>query len=388
VLVAPLGDTATLVPSWRANLPGVGAGQSVTGLAAAPDGRIYAYVDGSGLFEIDPEGSAVGRVGLPPEWSIARVTAVLVDAGEILLLDSSGRLGRFTREGLLTDEIRAVTGPLLWGPRALQLDSGGSLWLGVHPGHDPGAGVVSYPRPVYVRVAAEGAMTDTLWLPARLAERCPEMPDPRFRSGWIEDLRARHMPFVVWSMASDGRVVAGCPSDYRFELDATSSQPLAVTMSIWSPVLVSEEERRDFALTWGAMLATRPGADGETPDLGRLPERKPAYAAFVTGSDGRVWVWTAQPSVTVPANPTWPLAGLPAVLWVESGRGTFDVFEPDGRLGGHVRLPDNVRFRAGAAAAEPQIRGDTLWMPVTDADGAPAVARFEVMWPGTPLSAP
>jgi len=355
-------------------------------LSLAPDGRIYAHVDGRGLFEILPDGSATRHVDLPAHWKSANVTAVVVDEGGIVLLDSSGRLGRFTLDGLLSEEIRVDTGPLLWGRRALQVDSGGSLWLGIHPGHGSPGGVASYPRPVYVRIGSEGTMIDTLRLPARLAERCPVMPDPRFRSGWIEDLRARHIPFVVWTMAPDGRVVAGCPADYRFDLDATSSAPLAVTMSTWSPVAVSEQERRDFALTWGVMLATRPGADGETLDLGPFPDKKPAYAAFLTGSDGRVWVWTAQPSVAAPANPTWPLAGLPDVLWVESGQGTFDVFEPDGRLRGHVRLPQDVRFRPGPAPAEPQIRGDTVWMPVTDTVGATAVARFEVVWPNTPFS--
>jgi hypothetical protein len=373
-----MADTASLVEAWQAALPNMERDARVTALTLGPDGAVVVATDGVGLRRVAADGRTVTAPRLPAAWDSARVSAVAVDRrGDLLALDSEGRLARF-RDDVLVEETRVETGPLLWGSRALEVDTSGGIWIGIHPGHRPEHLAVTYPRPIYRRLTP--GEPDTLWLPDRLAEACPVMPERRYQSGWYEDFRARYVPFVLWTMGPGGAIVAGCPAEYELELDSRAPKPTRVRMDGWIPVGVSERERRDFDLTWAVMMSTRAGPDQEPWDAAPLPDHKPAYTALLTGTDGRIWVWTAQPSATVPANPTWPLAGLPDVLWIETGSGTFDVFDPEGQLEGHVRLPPGFRFTPTPTTPEPILAGDTVWAATVTADGAPAVTRYVVDW--------
>ncbi len=378
VHVEPLQDTASLYEVWQARLPDSDPTVRLTAVAALSDGAVLIATDGAELRRVSADGHTVTELPLPTSWDSARVSAMVVtQGGDLLVLETGGRLARF-RDDLLVEEMPVETGPLLWGSRALQTDASGGIWVGIQPGPDDAT--ITYPRPIYRRLAPD--RPDTLWLPSRLSGACPVVPENRYRSGWYEDFRARYVPFVLWTMAADGALVAGCPSEYEFEMDSRQSNPTLVRMSAWTTVAVSAQERRDFELTWAVMLSTRAAAAAQEPwDPGPLPDHKPAYTTLLSGSDGRIWVWTAQPSTTVPANPTWPLAGLPDVLWIESGSGTFDVFDSAGRLEGHVRLPSDFRFTATPITPEPVLRGDTVWAATVTPDGGPAVTRFVVDWP-------
>jgi hypothetical protein len=378
-----LRDTAVLVEVWRAGAVEMSRASRISAVAVAPDGTVFGAGSAAQLFRISRDGSTTTRLALPTSWAGANITAMAIDsAGDLVILDAGGRLGRFDRDGSPIEERPIESGQLLWGTRALTVDASGATWIGIHPGHGAEYERMRYPRAVFRRLDPTHT-ADTVWLPDRLAAECPVVPERRFQSGWFEDLRARYVPFVVWTMSGTGSLVAGCPSTYSFELDAGSPTPTRVEVTPWTPVRVGREELQDFELTWRALLSTRTGSPAAASDLdlGPWPDHKPAYSALLYGGDGRTWVWTPQPSTRVAANPTWSLAGLPDVLWIESGLGTFDVFDSRGRLVGHVRLPADLRYTATPDTPEPVIRGDTLWAGIVTTEGPASVVRFQVAWP-------
>jgi hypothetical protein len=77
------------------------------------------------------------------------------------------------------------------------------------------------------------------------------------------------------------------------------------------------------------------------------------------------------------------MAGLPDTLWVEPASGTFDVFDVDGQLLGHVAFPGAVGYSPLLGRPDPVVRGDTVWVLVPSERGdGNDLARFLVVWPG------
>ena len=54
----------------------------------------------------------------------------------------------------------------------------------------------------------------------------------------------------------------------------------------------------------------------------------------------------------------------------------FDVFAPDGRFLGHVRVPESFQMRP-----EPIVRGDSVWAVTRDDLDVASIVRFRVVHP-------
>jgi hypothetical protein len=367
-------DTATLVLEWAgARVAGAGL------LAVGADGHVFVSDSTGAIHALSAHGEYVNTLEVLPEDLRRQVTGLAVTPAGVAFRDGlSGVVHLVDETGAALDEWRVSPGTVPWGAQALASAEGGRLWAGVTVG--PGSHSASGGRPVYVSLERRGSLGDTLRLPPSLHEGCLE-PDPRFASGWFEDFRVRYLPMVRWALSRDGTLVAGCPAAYTLHTAVGTDHPLELVRAGVRPVGVSEQERSDFEKTWTAFMTVESSAEPWAWTGHHLGETKPAYQELLPTLDGALWVWPAQPSRWVEANPTWPFAGLPAVVWLEGTSGAFDVFDARGTLRGHVRLPDDLPHSPFPDTPNLVVRGDSVWGVSIQADGSELVSKWTVDWP-------
>jgi hypothetical protein len=255
----------------------------------------------------------------------------------------------------------------------------GTLLLGHRPQLTPDAPPLPFPRPVYTRTTAEGVVLDTLWVGAEVTEECPVLSEGHFRAGWFEDFRVRYVPKPTWAMGSDGSLVVGCPARYEFRIRTPAGDVTTVSRG-WRPRATSSRERDDFVALWTIQMNNSGVYERWEWPYASLPETRPAYQRILVADGGRVWIWPSQASRQEPAPPDWRLAGLPTIIWAESTTGAFDVFDVDGRLMGHVRMPPELPYSGYPSTPDPVIKGDTVWAVALDERGNQRVERFLVDW--------
>ncbi len=392
VFSTPLSDTSSLRADWTRPVPELDSAR-IASVRLATDGALWVVARDGRVVRIDRVDDTT-LFPAPDGLERPSISAAAPDPrGGIWVRDgSSGWILRLSPDGTWTRELQAGAGPLLWGRRAMATDDQGRLWVGIHPDAEAET-PLDVPRPVYARLEAR-ALVDTLYIPGAVTEVCARR-DPHFRSGWLEDFRERYVPFPQWTLLASGALAAGCPAAYVVEIGNARSREaspassatgddhgprLSLAMDASVSVPVGPDERNDFRITWTALMRTRgtPGAETWSWNDAVLPSTKPAYSSLAGDSEGNLWIWTAQPSATVPSNPTWSLAGLPDVLWVETGAGTFDVFDTEGSLVRHVRLPVELRYTPTPDTPEPDLRGDTVWAAFRGSEGETVVGRFSV----------
>jgi hypothetical protein len=283
-------------------------------------------------------------------------------------------------DGSLVESHPLTPGLVAHGRDAVSVDNEGDIWLAITPSEELLADTLRFPRPVYGRVTADG-LADTIWVGNPSADRCVTPSHAHFRSGWFEDIRVRYFPKVKWALGPDRSVATGCPAAYEWSI-ARAGSITRVSAGRAAPA-VGDDERSSFGVTW--TLQMRQAHEDDREEWGwmgaAIPSVKPTYQRILVADHGDVWVWPTRPSERVAAPPTWPLVGLPAVIFTEPRSGAFDVFAPDGGLRGHVRLPDEVAYTGLVDTPDPVVRGDTVWAIVADSLGAKAVARYTVGWP-------
>jgi hypothetical protein len=253
-----------------------------------------------------------------------------------------------------------------------------AIWIGINPALARDGAPLRFPRPAYVRLNPAGLVADTITIPARFTHRCPVLSSREFQAGWFEDVRVAYIPKVQWALDRAGRVIAGCPATYEFDINEPGGAVRRVSRS-WDPLFATDDERAAFKA--GQTFAMNESGYFERwswsgPDL---PGERPAYQRLVPAADGRIWVWPSQPMIPREL-PTPRPRGLPAVIYEESRTGVFDVFGPDGQWIGAVRLPPSLPYVPWPETPDPVIRGDTLWGVTVDSLEVEYVARFEVVW--------
>ena len=67
-------------------------------------------------------------------------------------------------------------------------------------------------------------------------------------------------------------------------------------------------------------------------------------------------------------------SGRPQMRYAEPP--AFDVFEPDGRFLGHVRVPEDFR-----SSPDPIVRGDYVWAVARDELDVISIVRYKVTFP-------
>jgi hypothetical protein len=118
------------------------------------------------------------------------------------------------------------------------------------------------------------------------------------------------------------------------------------------------------------MRSQFPGWRWNGPDV---PSTKPAYSGLYAGEDGRIWVAIPEPGHEVESlayDPDEP--GSYPTEW-RSGM-SFDVFEPDGRYLGHVRVPEEF-----SVYPTPIFGTEHVWAVLRDEFGVQRVGRFRIV---------
>jgi hypothetical protein len=357
-----------------------------TDLVALDVGRDGTLVVGDGLGRVWVRREGPGRVArllvsLP--WVDDRApviggVAALADGRIAVRNASAGEVTVHGEDGGVQASWPVSPGRPPHGREALLAAEDGTLLVGMRPPLHPDSPPVGFPRPVFARRGVDGTVLDTLWVGAEVTEECPILSEGHFRAGWYEDIRERYLPKPLWAVGVDGTLVRGCPASYAFQVERPDGSVLAVSRG-YRPYAVSERERSDFARLWRAQMNNSGVHDSWSWSEAALPGVRPAYQRFLVADDGRFWVWPARPTRQQLAPADWPVAGLPYILWTEASEGAFDVFSAEGRLLGHVRLPERLPYTGYPSTPDPVIRGDTLWA-VTVGEAGQAVERFHITW--------
>jgi hypothetical protein len=171
------------------------------------------------------------------------------------------------------------------------------------------------------------------------------------------DGRSRMMagvPFqggLRWQLAPDGGIWAMLTDAYRlFELDDAGDTLRSITRE-YQPLPVTDEDRQQARedLKWFL-------DQGGQADWSKLPATKPATVSFFFDDVDDIWV------ERVTSN-------------AESGR-AFDVFDPDGRFLGTVRLHFSL-----SGSPTPIIRNGVLWGVTRDELEVPYLIRARIVKP-------
>jgi sugar lactone lactonase YvrE len=153
-----------------------------------------------------------------------------------------------------------------------------------------------------------------------------------------------------WRLTKDGDFWSLLTGPYELVRQSGSGDTLRVVTKPFTPVAVSSEEKDSAVarLKWFT-------DEGGTVDRGRIPNTKPAALGFLVAEDGHLWV-SATRADTSDINRV------------------FEIFDPDGRYLGTVRLPFPMLPRPA-----PLVRGDRIIAVSEDADGVPYVVRARIV---------
>lgn len=309
----------------------------LSGIAVDRAGNVYVSdFAAAKIWVFDPNGRSVASIGRkgegPGEFQAPTGVAVAPD-GRLYVRDAVRvtRFGADPQTRRLTRYESVFPGPTMadWrSTHATRFDSAGRLYYPAFNTADRSARTG-----FFVRFSAAGAVVDSVRVPAfpgapgstafiRLSDRGGRM---------LQGLN--HAPFAplpTWDITTRGTLLIGDGRDYVIrETDATGREVRVYRRQV-AAERIPARERQDSASALRARLDSVPvpldQVQGMPSDVraGRVPELFPPYMAAYAGADGRVWVRR----------------------WVAGGRqSVFDVFDPDGRLRAIVVLPNEVAVR-------------------------------------------
>jgi hypothetical protein len=195
--------------------------------------------------------------------------------------------------------------------------------------------------------------------------------------------REQTIPFTprfLWDPVGAASFIAGVNSDYRFEIQH-DGRVVHRVHKYWQPVPVdpghAEWQRR---LTVARGRRFEPGWNW---DGSEIPDHYPAYADFILGDDGQIWVTR----LTAPRRRTDcvedPLAaedgGSSAAqngCWYYGY--VLDAFDAEGRFLGEIETPPQMAPFTGYT----HVVGDRVIGVATDDWGTPMVKRYRLVVPG------
>jgi hypothetical protein len=208
-----------------------------------------------------------------------------------------------------------------------------------------------------LKLAPTGEVLDSLLEPDWRYE--PPRLEQSLRTGNTRAILIMPVPFMpqpVWTFSRHGYIVAGIGDRYAVSLLRTDGPVLLIERKI-DPVPVDPDEKA----AWREYLVRRgnPGVD--------IPDTKPAYRQLLVDMDGRIWVNLYQKAErrervdSEEPNPRrdWP---QPTV---------YDVFEPDGRYVGAVRIPRETQVHV--------MQGDYVWGVTRDSLDVQYIERFKLV---------
>lgn len=320
--------------------------------------RAYA-ADGTHLRDLGRRGSGPGEYESPDGMTVLPDDRILVRD------PPNGRITVFDVEGTLLDEW-----PLSGGfntDRRFYVDTAGNSYATTLLTR----GIVPWEWEFgLVRYSPRGEIVDTVPAPTWDYDFA-QLTASRDGSSSV-----RRVPFtagVTWSFSPLGYMVGGLSTNYRIDLFRRGSPVLRIERE-WTPVPVmgveAEEQRRRITRglqrQYGSWRWNGPS----------VPSTKPPFKELFVSWEGNIWV-----SLSTEAEATMTEAEARAEEEA-SGRvplrfrepPAFDVFAPDGRFLGHVRVPASFR-----TDPEPIVRGDRVWAVTRDELDVASVARFRIV---------
>lgn len=311
-------------------------------------GRIWVLESSEQHFKVfDRQGRFVRTVGRqgggPGEFAQVAGIAPLPD-GRLLVVDPQGaRLSYFDTAGTYLTS-HTTSGGFSIYPWPGGVDREGFLY---HPA--PLADNQSGFRFVLLKQDSLFNVIDTLFPP-----RTPGTPDfleLRSATGFIR-ASVPFSPGMQWRLTSEGDVWLALTGEYTLARLSARGDTLRVVRKPFTATPVSEADKDSAvaALQWFTN-------QGGRVDRGRIPSTKPALQTFQVAEDGYLWVEATQRDAALT-------------------RRAFDIFDPEGRFLGTLRLPFPL-----SAYPIPQLRGDRLIAVTQDDAGVPYVVRARIERP-------
>lgn len=315
-------------------------------LAEDAGGRIWAFESTEQQFKVfDASGRFIRTVGRrgggPGEMQQAGGVAVRPD-GNVLVVDmQGGRISLFDTTGVYLSGF-PLSGGFSIMPWPGRVDRNGTLYnpVPIATDGDFRFGLVRH----------DSAMTplDTLVPPRWEAENFFEH---RSDGGFMR-ASVPYAPGFSWRLTPEGDFWGLLTGDYRLLRITGTGDTLRVVTKPHVSIAVSGEEK-DTAV---ARLKWFTDQGGKV-DRGRIPDTKPAAQGFQVADDGFLWVNAIRADTS------------------ETNR-VFEVFDPEGRYQGEVRLPF-----AMLSSPVPLLRGDRIIAMTQDELGVPYLVRARIVRP-------
>jgi hypothetical protein len=366
-------DTATLTPELSVGVF-EGAEEEMFGEVAAiavnQAGDIFVLDQHiQGVRHFGPDGAYRGTLGRegsgPGELKQADGMAIHPD-GRLLVRDpGNARFNVYAPDGTVLPSWPLPSGGGWNTDDAVRVDTAGNSYSLILL--QMGVDVTEWKHGL-ARMGPDGTHHDTL--PAPTWDHKPAQVTAR-RENSSSTTSVPFSASAQWDFSPLGYFVGGVSTDYR--IDLFRPEGVLRIERAWTPIPVlaaekAEQEHRiveNFKRSYGSWKWNGPA----------IPDTKPPFRSIVVAGDGRLWVQLSQPGYAwrseAEAREEEERTKRPQTRYREGF--TFDVFEPDGRYLGVVRMPGDFR---GSPA--PVLRGDTVWAVTRDSLDVQRVVRYRV----------
>lgn len=334
---------------------------------------VYDAHNTSGLIRLyDSTGTYVRTVGAkgsgPGEYQQLN-GLVRLPNGQLVLWDgNNARIARYAADGEFINSWTLTMGGWFTS-NGLQVDADGFVyrWTVIERG-DEAAGVPM--QSGMIRSDTLGTDLDTLvyprWSPGVPAYLEASSPDGRMMTRTSPPF----MPGQSVKVARGGGLVSGPGDPYVFYLLPPSGKPTRIERE-HTPVPVSATESSERRAQIEQMMK-RVNSSWSWTGPG-IPATKPAYTTIEVADDGRLWVRLSTAGEPIPEEELAPVpSGVtpPPVRLTTREPIVYDVYSPEGRLLGRVKLPPRTTLSRAS--------GNTVWGVQRDADDVEQAVRFRV----------
>jgi hypothetical protein len=315
------------------------------------DGRVPALrnYDASGRYVRMLGGKGAG----PGEYQDASLGVVIRHRdGRVVMRDPrNARLNIYAPDGSPLPPVAVISG--LHSQQATTLDTADHMYLRILTGQPER----NKPWPIaLLHLDDQGRIVDTLVPPVLEGEAQA--------SGSTLFGRVKH-----WSFSPLGGFVVALSDRYRIEHFRADGSVLRIERAA-PPVAIHPEEKAELE----AMNDWRYRTQGQfmTTDKPTVPDVKGVIRDLAVGDDGRIWVRRYAPAEkgdSVPGVARQGQEPAPTRFWHEPN--VHDVFEPDGKFLGSVRMPPRTALSV--------MRGDQVWGVREGPEGESQVVRFRIV---------